>query len=147
MRKRVLHAKRRSHQIGQILDYKIQPASQNTVRRAYERWRISQELPVWCDNETCSMHVPDPNWNGRLIRMILDHIDGNRKNNRTGNLWFLCHNCNSQTPTYGGKNKGRIRNETRDSYHVLDRDGQREVKVMLGGQSSVTGQGQVKPKG
>jgi hypothetical protein len=75
--------------------------------------------------------------------MILDHIDGNKKNNRTSNLRLLCPNCDSQLPTRGGKNKGRIRNATSDSYQVVERDGQHEVKVMLTGVSGTASVGNV----
>ena len=123
--------------IGQILDYSLSPADPNTVRRAYKKWRAAQGPPVRCDIEACPMHVPGATWQGQPIRsrLILDHIDGNRDNNRASNLRFLCPNCNSQTDTYGGKNKGRIRNKTADSYHVRERDGRLEVKVALRGQS------------
>jgi hypothetical protein len=45
-------------------------------------------------------------WQETPISLQLDHIDGDRKNNSLDNLRFMCPNCHSQTPTYGGKNKG-----------------------------------------
>lgn len=43
--------------------------------------------------------------NGKSLVLQLDHINGNRYDNRIENLRMLCPNCHSQTPTYGGKNK------------------------------------------
>lgn len=45
-------------------------------------------------------------WNGKLIPLELDHINGNRFDHRIENLRFLCPNCHAQTDTYGGKNIG-----------------------------------------
>ena len=39
-------------------------------------------------------------WNGKLIPLELDHIDGNRFNNNLDNLRTLCPNCHAQTSTY-----------------------------------------------
>lgn len=36
--------------------------------------------------------------------MILDHIDGDNHNNVTSNLRWICPNCNSQLPTFAGRN-------------------------------------------
>jgi len=44
-------------------------------------------------------------WNGKIAPIELDHIDGNRYNNRLENLRLLCPNCHAQTPTYRGRNK------------------------------------------
>jgi hypothetical protein len=48
-------------------------------------------------------------WNGQSITLIVDHIDGDAGNNMPTNLRLLCPNCNSQTPTFGGRNKGKGR--------------------------------------
>ena len=42
-------------------------------------------------------------WNGQILTMQLDHIDGNNSNNQVQNLRLLCPNCHSLTPTYCGK--------------------------------------------
>jgi hypothetical protein len=118
---------------GQILDYSLTPPSRAVVRRAYRRWRQGQNTPYWCDNVACQLHVGEPHWNGRPIVLTLDHVDGNCKNNRPSNLRLLCPNCDAQLPTRGGGNKGRVRNEGMDSYHLFERDGTHEVKVMLTG--------------
>lgn len=128
--------KRTRQRVNQILEYSLSPPSRATVRRAYQQWRREQGVPYRCDNAECALHEPSPNWNHQTIDLTLDHIDGNRKNNRTSNLRFLCPNCDAQLPTRGGKNRGRVRCEKFDSYHLVERNGSLEVKVMLGGSSA-----------
>ena len=48
-------------------------------------------------------------WQAKYLPLILDHRDGNASNNNINNLRLLCSNCDSQTSTYKGKNKGRGR--------------------------------------
>lgn len=43
-------------------------------------------------------------WNGSPINLQLDHINGNRRDNRLESLRWLCPNCHSQTPTFCSKN-------------------------------------------
>lgn len=43
-------------------------------------------------------------WNGKKISLILDHINGDRKNNLIENLQILCPNCNATLDTHCGKN-------------------------------------------
>ena len=56
----------------------------------------------------CSM-CGSRDWLGRPIPLELDHIDGNSENNVLGNLRLLCPNCHALTPTYRGKNIGKVK--------------------------------------
>ena len=45
-----------------------------------------------------------PEWNGKPMPLILDHINGIHNDNRLENLRFVCSNCDSQLDTYKSKN-------------------------------------------
>jgi hypothetical protein len=47
-------------------------------------------------------------WNGKPLKPILDHKEGNNTDNYPNMLRLLCPNCESQLDTRGGRNKGRI---------------------------------------
>ena len=44
-------------------------------------------------------------WQGKPLVLVLDHINGNKRDNRLENLRLVCPNCDSQSPTYRGRNK------------------------------------------
>lgn len=52
----------------------------------------------------CSICGQQPEWNGKPMIMILDHINGVHTDNRLENLRLVCPNCNSQLDTSCGKN-------------------------------------------
>ena len=55
----------------------------------------------------CSICGIPPEWQGKPMSFVLDHINGINNDNRLDNLRFVCHNCDSQLPTYKSRNIGR----------------------------------------
>lgn len=55
-------------------------------------------LPYEC--QECALL---PAWRDAPLSLHLDHINGDRYDNQLSNLRFLCPNCHSQTPNFGGK--------------------------------------------
>lgn len=51
----------------------------------------------------CDLCGNTGSWNGQLLSLQLDHINGINNDNRLENLRFLCPNCHSQTETFSGK--------------------------------------------
>lgn len=49
-----------------------------------------------------------PEWNNKPLSMQLEHINGNRRDNRLNNLRILCPNCHTQTPTHSKIKNGRV---------------------------------------
>ena len=57
--------------------------------------------------DVCSICGRLPTWEGKPLVLRLDHINGNNKDNRKENLRLVCPNCDSQLPTYCGRNTKR----------------------------------------
>jgi 5-methylcytosine-specific restriction endonuclease McrA len=87
------------------LDEKV---SRGTVRKYYDEYRKESGIPRRCDNPACCFHTGELVWNGQELQLRLDHIKGISRGNRPKNLQLLCPNCESQTHTRGGRNKGRV---------------------------------------
>ena len=96
------------------------PAAKN-VRNRYGERRLDED--VFVENSTYARHrlkqriikqnmIPyvcvccgtGPEWMGKPMPLILDHINGVNNDNRLENLRFVCSNCDSQLPTYKSRN-------------------------------------------
>lgn len=72
-------------------------ADQKTLRSWYKKGNYTEYK--------CSICGQEPFWNGKELTLILDHINGNNKDDRLENLHWVCPNCNYQLETTNGKNK------------------------------------------
>lgn len=66
--------------------------------------RIREELP-----EVCSICKLGNIWNGALLVLRIDHINGDNQDCRRENFRKVCPNCDSQLETYGARNKKRVK--------------------------------------
>ncbi len=53
---------------------------------------------------TCAICGCPPVWNDKPMVLRLDHISGDSSDHRLQNLRFVCPNCDSQLPTFAGRN-------------------------------------------
>ena len=73
--------------------------------RARLKYRLLQDKLLV---NICAICGQVPEWQGKPLVLILDHINGINNDNRLENLRILCPHCNSQQSTFcGRKNKGR----------------------------------------
>jgi len=71
------------------------------IARHHVKKKVLQRnlIPHECD--LCGI---GPEWQGKPMPLILDHINGINNDNRLENLRFVCSNCDSQLPTYKSRN-------------------------------------------
>ena len=113
----------------EVLRFGNRKIDQSKVGRAYARYRAELGIRVRCDNVHCHFHTAPLQWNGESLRLILDHKNGNSFDNSPDNLQYVCPNCNSQLGTYGGRNRGRVRDRTDKGVTVVEYDQARKVKA------------------
>jgi hypothetical protein len=75
---------------------RILPAGSGRVKAPQlRRALIAAGVPERCDE--CGL---DPEWQGRPLRLVVDHRSGDWIDNRKENVRFLCPNCHAQTATW-----------------------------------------------
>ena len=83
----------------------------------------------WCYAnlpQVCSECKTTDTWNGKPLRLQVDHIDGNTRNNRRENLRMLCPNCHTQTHNWG------VNNASTEGVQKMKRSGCRTQKLLRG---------------
>jgi hypothetical protein len=55
--------------------------------------------------QQCALCGLGAEWKGQPLTLVLDHVNGVFDDHRAENLRLLCPNCNSQQPTFAGRNK------------------------------------------
>ena len=88
--------KRTAAQILVVRDRLAHPVKPAQLRRAL--LEIGREYH-------CAVCGLDAQWQGRPLNLQIDHMNGERWDNRAVNLRFICPNCHSQTANFGAKNK------------------------------------------
>ena len=130
-----------------VLRYQKGRRSQETVKRYFIEWRSQQNPPVptRCDEPSCVYYKSPLIWNGKELKLILDHKNGVSGDNCPKNLQLLCPNCNSQQPTHGGGNKGKVE-QSEGGFAKIRKDGKKDYTLpaeprkytITGGQSTLT---------
>ena len=80
--------------------------------------------------EKCAFHTQELLWGEKRLSVILDHVNGNNLDNSPKNLRYLCPNCDSQLPTRGGANRGRVLEAAEGRYVLLSREGKRHFHLI-----------------
>lgn len=76
----------------------------NNTYKLGTNWLKKRLFDEKIKTEICECCGITDTWNGKKLNLHLDHIDGDKFNNKLDNLRILCPNCHSQTDTYAGKN-------------------------------------------
>ena len=86
-------------------------ANQSTLRKWYIKGNYTEY--------TCSICGQKPEWQGKELTLILDHINGENHDHRLENLRWVCPNCNQQLDTTGYKEM-RVNKELKKKYYCVD---------------------------
>jgi hypothetical protein len=76
------------------------------TNRAKIKGRLIREGILKNECRVCGL---GPSWQGRELVLRLDHVNGDRNDWRRENLALICPNCDSQQPTFAGRNASRRR--------------------------------------
>lgn len=56
-------------------------------------------------------------WNNKPMSVTIDHVNGHYDDHRVCNVRLICPNCDAQSSTYKGRNRGNGRYVRRKRYH------------------------------
>jgi hypothetical protein len=87
------------------------PLSEILVRESsYHRGHLKRRLfEEGVKDRRCELCGQDEWWHGRVMSLVLDHINGQANDNRIENLRIVCPNCAATLDTHCGRNLPRRR--------------------------------------
>lgn len=97
----------------------------STYRRTHLKKRLIKDGLL---EEVCAVCRILPEWEGKPLVLVLDHINGVPDDNRLENLRLICPNCNSQTDTFAGRN---VNTPSRPKKQCLDCGGELKDRQSL----------------
>lgn len=103
------------HEYQHKQKYQLIIDGDESIMRANYNPNVFRQDIINEQNGVCAICGINPEWNGKSLVFIVDHIDGNAANNKRDNLRCVCPNCDSQLDTYKSKNKNGSRSYYR--YH------------------------------
>lgn len=89
--------------------------SYNSKHGAKCKREILYRLLVEERGDFCEVCDLPGEWNGKKLRLQVDHVNGNSYDNDPGNLRLICPNCHTQTETFS------LRRSARKNAHLVER--------------------------
>lgn len=78
--------------------------------------KMARKFLIQRDGRRCQICKLE-SWNDKPIPLVCDHINGNSESLKIDDLRMICPNCDAQTDTYKGKNKGKGRKYRMNRYY------------------------------
>ncbi|MGW0608227.1 HNH endonuclease signature motif containing protein [Streptomyces sp. NPDC002640] len=79
------------------------------VARRIDSGKLRKAMKAAGTPEHCAACGNPGAWEGEPLKLEVDHVNGDWRDNRLRNLRFLCPNCHATTDTYRGRARGRGR--------------------------------------